>query len=225
MKFYKSHILLVFVALFVAGLTLQAEVKVGVIDLRKVFDNYWKTKEADKQLKERAKGFEEQRNKLLDSYKTANEDYKKLVQEANAPIVSEEERTKRKDAAEKKLREIQQLETQIQQFDRSARSTLGEQQRRMRDDVLRDIRKVIDRLAEQSNYTLVIDIAAESVNNTPVILYNNTQNDMTEKVLEELNSTAPVGLLKEEGSAEGESGPMELSPETNTLPDDLFDTP
>src|SRR2546427_88202 len=70
------------------------------------------------------------------------------------------------------------------------------QARRMTENILRDIRDLVDAKAKAGGYTLVIDIAAKSAVGTPIVLYTNGQNDMTQEVLLQLNSTAPVGLLK-----------------------------
>ena len=67
--------------------------------------------------------------------------------------------------------------------------------RRMRDNILGEVRKTIDGKSKASGYALVIDIAAESIANTPVILYNNGENDITDAILTQLNSTAPADAL------------------------------
>jgi Skp family chaperone for outer membrane proteins len=64
----------------------------------------------------------------------------------------------------------------------------------MRDRILVKIREVIDVQARAGGYTMVLDTAAETVNRTPMILYHNGQNDLTETVLTELNATAPISL-------------------------------
>jgi outer membrane protein len=174
----------------------QAETKVGIISLKKVFDGFWKTKQADVQLKERAAEFDKQRKDLIDGYQKANEEYKKLLDSAGDQAVSTEERDKRKKSAETKLREIQEIETQVNQFDRTARATLNEQQRRMRDSILREIQEVIATKAKTAAYSVVLDTAAESVNNTPVLVYNNGENEITEDVLRQLNISAPADFLK-----------------------------
>jgi hypothetical protein len=44
----------------------------------------------------------------------------------------------------------------------------------------------------------VFDTAAESANNTPVLLYSNNENDMTDAVLAQLNVGAPPETPKSE---------------------------
>ena len=77
--------------------------RIATIDLRKVFDGYWKTKQADAALKDRAADMEKEHKNMLDDWKKAKEDYQGLLAGANDQAVSSEEREKRKKAAEEKL--------------------------------------------------------------------------------------------------------------------------
>ena len=56
------------------------------------------------------------------------------------------------------------------------------------------IRKVVVARAKAAGYSMVIDVSAESFNqsHTPVILYSNGDNDMTDAVLKQLNAAAPL---------------------------------
>ena len=84
----------------------QAQSKVAVVDLKKVFDGYWRTKQADTQLKERAGDLEKARNGMVEDYKKANEDFKKMLDGLNDPAASAEEKDKRKKDAETKQLEV-----------------------------------------------------------------------------------------------------------------------
>ena len=172
----------------------QAEVKVAVIDLKKVFDGYWRTKQADVQLKERAADFDKARSGLIEDYKKANEEFKKLIETANDQAVSADERAKRTKEVEKKQAELREQENSIRTFDTNSRQSLGEQQLRMRDSVLKDIRGAIEEKSKAGGYQLVLDTAATSVNQTPVIIYNTlngTDTDLSDAVLKSLNANAP----------------------------------
>jgi outer membrane protein len=174
----------------------HAQQKIAIISLKKAFDGYWKTKQADLQLKDRAGDFEKQHKDIVDNYQKSNEEYKKLLDSANDQAVSGEERDKRKKTAEGKLREIQGVEQQLRQFDSTARSTLQEQQRRMRDSILSEIQDEVKKKAKTAGFSLVIDTAAETINSTPVIVFNAGENDITDEILAVLNSTAPANLPK-----------------------------
>lgn len=173
----------------------QAQVKLGVVDLRKVFDGYYKTRDADTKIKAEASELESRAKGMIDEYRKANEDYKNLVDAANDTAISADEKQKRRKAAEDKLLEIRGLEQQVQQFQRQSESTLLEKRKRMRDQLLREIRETVVTKAKSSGFTMVIDVAADSVNQTPVVLYTNGENDITEDLLRALNASAPAGAI------------------------------
>jgi len=177
--------------------------KVGIIDLRKVFDDYHKTKTADARLKDQAADLDKERKVMMEQYQKAADDYKAALDGANDQAVSADEREKRKKTAESKLLDIKKLETDIGQFDRQARSTLEEEQRKLRDRILGEIRGIINTKAKAAGYTLVVDSAAETVNKTPVVMYTNGENDLTAAVLADLNANAPASP----GAASGAKPP------------------
>jgi len=172
-----------------------AEVKIGLVDLKKIFEGYWKTKQADAQLKDRAADLDKARKSLVEDFQKASEEYKKLIEGANDQAISGEERDKRKSAAEKKLMEIKEIEQTIKLFDQNSRENLSTQQRRMRDKILDEIKELISSKGKSGGYSVVVDIAAETPNQTPIIIFNNGENDLTAEVLTQLNATAPTGVL------------------------------
>ena len=183
-------------AVLLLAAPLQAQTKIGTVDLKKLFEGYWKTKQADMNLKDRATEFDKKKKEMVDEYQKIGEEYGKLIASANDQAVAVAERDKRKQTAEKKVLEMKEIEQNVRQFDTSARSTLGEQQRRLRDNVLKDIREAINLEVKAGGYTMVLDTVAESVNGTPIVLYTNGQGDLTDKILAALNATAPPEVLK-----------------------------
>lgn len=191
----------------------QAQMKMGTIDLRKVFDGYWKTKQSDGTLKERAADMEKEHKNMLEDYKKAREDYQALVTSAADQAVSQDERDRRKRSAEEKLRYLKDQEDTITQYERTARQTLDEQRRRMRDTILGEIRTIVNAKSKAGAFSMVVDVAAESFNNTPVVLFTNNENDITDDVLKELNATAPADAGKAEPVKATESKPAEKKAE------------
>ena len=184
--------------------------KVGIIDLRKVFDDYHKTKTADARLKDQAADLDKERKIMMEQYQKATDDYKAALDGANDQAVSADEREKRKKTAESKLLDIKKLETDIGQFDRQARTTLEEEQRKLRDRILAEIRGIINTKAKAAGYTVVIDSAAETLNKTPVVMYTNGENDLTAAVLTELNANAPPSTTSPGAVPPGTTKPPSL---------------
>jgi len=172
--------------------------RIATIDLRKTFDAYWKTKEADASIKDRAGDMEKEYKNMLGDFQKAKEEFDKLAASASDQAVSQDERDKRKKLAEDKMKYLRDQDDVIKQYRQQATQTLDEQKRRMRDNIVGEIRTIVNGKAKAASYTLVIDVSAESLSNAPVILFSSGENDITTSVIEELNKTAPAGTAKPE---------------------------
>jgi outer membrane protein len=169
--------------------------KIGVVDMKKAFDSYYKTKQAEAQIKDRAAESDKVYKGMIEDYKKANEDYKKLIDSSNDQAVSTEERDKRKKAAETKLLDLQEIEKSVKQYESQARTTIGAMEKRMRDKIVEEIREVVNRLSSSGGYTYVFDSAAVTAYQTPIMVYSDARNDITDAVIKEINATAPAGSL------------------------------
>lgn len=174
-----------------------AQTKIAVINMKTVFDGYWKTKQSDAIVKDRQAEFQKNRTKMLEDYQKANEGYKTLTDQANDPAISSEEAAKRRKTAENKLLEVREIEQSISNLDKQFQSDIAEQVNRMRQNILRDIRDEVQTQARAAGFNLVFDTAAESANRTPVILFQSGMTDITQSVLDKVNLTAPPGALDE----------------------------
>jgi outer membrane protein len=173
----------------------QAQPKIAVVDMKKAFDAYYKTKQAEAQIKERATDSDKVYKGMIEDYKKANEDYRKLFDSSNDQAVSTDEREKRKKSAEAKLMELQEIEKSVKQFEQQARTSIGEMEKRMRDKIVEKIREVVTARAKAGAFTLVFDLAAVTPYQTPIILHSSGENDLTDAVIKEINADAPPGSL------------------------------
>lgn len=171
--------------------TVRAEIRIATVDLSRVFTNYWKTKQADAALQEMKTEMAKSDKELLDGRQKAVEAYQKLLADANNQVLSPDERDKRKKSAEDKLKEIKDMEQNIVQFEQQAKTRLGEQSMRMRDNLLVEIRATVNSKGKAANYTFIFDSAAQTSDRTPVMLYTSAE-DITDAVLAQLNAGAPV---------------------------------
>ncbi len=187
------------ILLLVAGVATQApaqaQTKIGVVDLQKVFEGYWRTQQATVQLQERRADFDKARTGLIEDFTKSNEELRRANEAANDPNLTAEEREKRRKDLEKQLQDVREQENSIRTFDQNALQALGEQQTRMRESVLRDIRSVLDERAKARGFDIVFDLAATAFNSrTTMIMYNTmagTDADLTEEVIKQINANAP----------------------------------
>lgn len=179
--------------------TSLAQGKVGVINLTKVFDEFWRTKQADIQIKDRLSEFEKMGQSMYDDYKKANEEFGKQIEAANDPALSKEESEKRRKDLDKKRKDIMEMENNIKQFQGNSQRALMEQRGRVRESILRDVRGVIEEKSKAGGYNTVLDISAQSANGTPVVIFTTLaggESDLSDSVAKALAATAPPDSAK-----------------------------
>ena len=197
----------------VSGVPAFGQNKIATVDLKKLFEGYYKTKLATAAVQQHADELDQEYAKMAQKLKKGSDDYQTMLESANDQAVSQDERDKRKQAADDELRQLQDLKATTDQFQRQAQITISDQRQRMRDSILDEIKKAISDKAKTGGDTIVLDTAAETVNGTPAILFTTGDNDLTDDVLKQLNSTAPPDL------PDTSSPSVYLS--TNSLPMDV----
>lgn len=156
------------IALFIVSLLSQPLLaenvrKMAYINAAKVFDGYYKTKEADEKLGKKGKE------------KNAERD--KLVKEINK--LKDEVQLLSKEAKEEKQSELNEKMRGLQDFDRETKLNL----RRERDDVVKQIFKEIDEGIKEYGKKKGYDIIFDS----RILLYMDESMDVTNDVIKELN--------------------------------------
>lgn len=195
--------LLTSLILGLAALSAQAQNKIAVVNMKTVFDGYWKTKQSDATIKERQAEYEKERRKMQEDFEKLNAEFRELDRSARDLAVSEEEQRKRRDAANSKLLEIREIERSVRDYDTNFRTQIADQIQRLRENIFRDIREVVEARARAAGYNLVLNTAAEQ-NQVPYVMFTSGLPDLTQEVLNELNSKAPPGALDTKTDAKSE---------------------
>lgn len=170
-----------------ASMVMGAELRIGVINLDRAFNEYHKTKLADAQLQQQADEFNEERKKLVAEYEKLQEEFTKLRDEAQNIALSEVVRSAKREQAEDKLIELRDFESRIRRFDESRRKQLDDQGRRMRKRIVDEILQTANNFAKVRGYNLVLDSSAQSLNGVEVVIFSDPKLDLTDDILGELN--------------------------------------
>jgi outer membrane protein len=172
-----------------------AQPRIGIVDLRKVFDNYHEKAQADITISNNAEGLTRDFKAGVEAYDKLKAECDKLRAAQNDQTVSAAEREKRGNATLAKLDEIKAAERGLQEMQAEANKKLDALKTELLAKILKQIRVVIDALAKAEGYTLVLDSTADSLNQAPVVLYTNGENDLTDKVLATLNAASPAAAI------------------------------
>ena len=174
----------------VASAGWAAELKIATVDLDKVFTAHPKTQAAEAELKKSEDGVQEEMDQIVAEGRALQEEVAKLREAAKNPLLTEEARLQKRDAAEEKL-------TELQEFELRARRTQETKLKQMREKVLKSRQAIVDELmaavnhfAEAGGYDLVLDRSGMTMNAVPMVAYSSPALDVTDKLIEYLKATA-----------------------------------
>ncbi len=159
-----------------AGISLAQDIKFGYIDSQRIFLEYRETQEAERlykqeveQWKAEAAGMEQEIVKLQDELR------------AQSLMLSEEKQREKKLEYDKKLEDYQRFMADT--FGEEGRA--AKRNKELTQPIVDKINRILEQMAENDGYTLVFDISNAN------IVYADKAFDLTDRVLEELNKTAP----------------------------------
>jgi len=175
--------------------THAADLKIGTIDMKAVFDNYTKTKDAEGKINEARNQAKKELDERLDVFNKAQEEARKINDEANKPELSEKMKAEKTKALNEKLQSLGTLQREVQEFQQTRERQLSEQSVRSRNALLEDINKVIADKVKAAGYDLVIDKSGQSLNAVGVVVFSRDSFDFTSDIIAEINKTAkaPAG--------------------------------
>ncbi|MEO7318468.1 MAG: OmpH family outer membrane protein [Chthoniobacteraceae bacterium] len=191
-----------------SGGSAHAQQKIATVKMRDLFENYVKARENDATFKKKMAGVAGEAKAKREAFLKGKEELSKFAGNVNDP------------AAQAKLKELKEMEQSILQFENKARADADEESRRLRGELLVDMRKVIDAKAKAAGYALVINVTAENTAGLPDVPYSSGENDITKDVITELNAgmilkdidLGPTGNAPK-AEAKPETKPAEKKPE------------
>ncbi|MFH1189283.1 MAG: OmpH family outer membrane protein [Candidatus Omnitrophota bacterium] len=148
---------------FGVGPACAKEYKIGYVDLAKVFDEYKKTKDSEKDLEAKGKAKEQDRANMV-------EELRKLKDEQS--LLSEKAKAEKQTVIDNKIKNLQD-------FDRKTRDDLVKERNDMLGLILKDIEKVVAEYSKETGYDLIL--------NSRMLLYGGPEYDLTSEILSKLN--------------------------------------
>ena len=197
-------VLLVMVAILSPRALAQGELKIGIVDMARVFADFHKTKAAEKELedrKEKVRGEVEERGVKL---KEMAEDLKTLSKSLEDPVLNPELRQSRQKKLQVDTEEAAALEGELREFVGRREMQLMEMFNRKRDVILEELQAAVSKMATEAGYDLVFDKSARSTRDVPFLLYSKDAKDFSAELISQLNAGAPA--LPAASSAEDSVG-------------------
>ena len=215
----KTSILALFGALTLS-LTLasqaQAQMKVGTIDMQKIFNAFYKTRDAQDKLQDAQKAYKDELDSRMDIYKKNMDTINKLNEEINKPESSGASKDQKAQERDSKIQEEKGLEKDITEFRQAREKQIQDQMKRMRDGIVDDIMKIVNDQVKGQNYDFVFDKSGFSANNiVSVVLYAKDSYDFSDSVISKLNANRPAATPAPSAGTKASPG---NTPATTTKP-------
>ena len=177
--------------------TASAELKIGSVDMKKVFESYWRTKEAETKMSETRAVLKRDLDERMEKRKELQDQIEKLNDEVRKPELSKDTAAKKGKEREDKIGEWQNMMRELQAYQLEKEKQLADQTLRIRNSIVDEIRKVVDDKVKSIGFDLVFDTSGNSINNVPVILYAKESWDFTKEIIEKLNADRPKSSAPE----------------------------
>ena len=178
-------------SLLAASLTLthqaSAEINIGTVDMKKVFESYKKTKDAEQRISEMRNKYKKELDERMEKLKGMKDEIDKLTEDTKKAELSPE---KRQDKAKKRdeiAGEANNLWRDVQQSQQEKEKQLADHSVRMRNGIVEEIKKIIDKSVIAHNFDLVFDKSGPSLNGVNIVLHSRDSWDFTKEVVDELN--------------------------------------
>jgi outer membrane protein len=174
------------------AVTGQAQtMKIGTVDLNKIFEAYYKTEQAKTTVNTLQQNYNNDRKIKTDDFTKRRDDVVKLRDEANNPALSPDIKAQKNQLLQEKGKELLALEREIMEFDRQRRADIQQQMLRMRNEVVKEITDTVQVIGKQQGFTLVFDRTGQSMAAAPLLVFANEALDCSQVVIDKLNAAKP----------------------------------
>lgn len=179
------------VFLCLAGSAGAQTIKIGTVDMEKIFKYYYKTKQAEVTINEARAGVKKELDDRVETYKETMDEIKKLNDELQNGGLSDAKKDDITKTRDEKISEFKNLDREITEFRTEKEKDLQDQAVRMRNDIVADITKLIQAKVKSDNYDYVFDKSGPSLDGVPLVIYARDAVDFSDEIITALNKTKP----------------------------------
>lgn len=173
--------------------TASAQQKIGTVDMKKIFESYYKTKDAETKMNEERASIKRDLDERTEKRKLMEADITKLNDELKKPELSGAKKEAAAKDREKKIADWQEMMKDLQAFTKEQDEKIGAKTLNIRNGIVSDIKAIVNEKIKSDGYDLVFDTSGLSSNGVPMVMYAKDSYDFTKDIIEKLNATRPKG--------------------------------
>lgn len=164
--------------------------RVVFVDLERVFNGFYKTQLAKSKVDVQSKDIETEKQVMIEEMTAIDEEVDVLKKEARDITLTEEIRDSKRIQFEERLLELREKQKEIEEFSSRRQQQLQMQVSRMSQKIMDEIRQTVVEYAKTSGLMAVIDSSTRRAA-IGVFIYTHPDVDITDEILNNLNSKRP----------------------------------
>ena len=196
-KFRKFFLFLLFAAAF--AFSDCAAAKIAVVDLEKIFREFYKSRIAEDAIKQQAAAYRKYVEKLSVELNRLKQEMQTARGNALNIALSPAEKQKAEQLVDEKIKAVRAKEAEIKLFIQERSRDMRRMETVKRAEILKEIRAEIRKRAVAEGYDFVLDSSGRTMNDQPTVLYYPERNNITDSVIRTLNRTRTQSQIPENG--------------------------
>jgi outer membrane protein len=184
------HTFITAILLLAGASVASADIKIGIVDMNKVFSEYSKTKDAQAKYSLAEKAANDDLNTRVESLKKSMQEISALNADLEKSEIGQDARAAKMKDREAKVAAARTLDREIADFRAAKQKGLQDQFLKMRKDIVDDIMKVMNDLSKSKEFDIVFDKSGLSAGAIPVVLYSRDEYDFSSELIAALNKAA-----------------------------------
>ena len=164
--------------------------RIAVIDLEKVFREYYKSRIAEDTIRSQGETYRGYLVQLNDRREKLRTEARIAIRNSQNVALAAEERLKARQQAAKLEATLKELDTEIELYQENMIKAMRELERVKRAEIVADIEKCVRKRAAAEGYLYVFDSSGKTMNEQPALMMFPASCDLTQVVIEDLNRTA-----------------------------------
>lgn len=208
---FKPLIAILALALTAAAGSAQT-LKVGVVDMAKLFDAHYKTAEKNVVFQDEQERVKAEIERLNGEGLALQEEAQSMAEQLNNPVLSDDAKAKIEQDARSKVEQMQRKQQEMNALVTNSSDSLKQRIMNFRTLLMDEISKVAQEIAQRQGINLLFDKSGPSLLGMPAVLYAEDSLEITDAVLAEINKNKPAGA-----PSAPVAGPASTTDETPTV--------
>lgn len=167
-----------------------SESKIAVVDLEKVFREYYKSKIAEDMIRRQTGIYQNYLDRLVKELKDAQTKAANAKADALNIGLSAKERAKAEKEATEAIRLVTEKRAEIELYRSGRAKDIQKLEDEKRKEIMDDIKAELKKRAASGGYTYVLDSSGKTTNNQSAVLIYPERHDITKEVINSLNRRA-----------------------------------